>query len=332
MGKYARNFFCLFLAYRSNRTKSIRTDSPNSNIIDETENTQMELACVLEETVHVFPAFRLNWFESARDSPIDFRADDEYIVADVNRNNIVFRAQGDLFKLHAGGRMWDAAGYPVVTFRKKIMTAHSRWQVFRGNNIDSNHLLFSARKSSMLQVKTKLHVFLAINTAEDVCDFKRNERLLASPAVLANPDWVIRLSFCAPESAHVDLEIFKTTDGDYIVEDVNRNSIVLKVEGKLFKLHDGVRLNDADGNPVVTLRKKVEESCTRDSGSIYDGDASTIVAEMHKKSDKSGKFIVKVHPKMDYAFATTIILILDRMKSSIELKKVSSVVVNSLDN
>ncbi|KAB1224528.1 Protein LURP-one-related 15 [Morella rubra] len=139
-------------------------------------------------------------------------------------------------------------------------------------------------------------------------------------------------SFCAPESAHVDLEIFKTTDGDYIVEDVNRNSIVLKVEGKLFKLHDGFRRNDAVGNPVVTLRKKkataharwqifkghsvdsndllftaltssmfqvktklhvflanntaedvfyfkVEESCTRDSGSIYDGDASTIVAE-----------------------------------------------------
>ncbi|KAB1221825.1 Protein LURP-one-related 15 [Morella rubra] len=144
--------------------------------------------------------------------PVDleiFRADDEYIVADVNRNNIVFRAQGDLFKLHAGGRMWDAAGYPVVTFRKKIMTAHSRWQVFRGNNIDSNHLLFSARKSSMLQVKTKLHVFLAINTAEDVCDFK-----------------------------------------------------------------------------------------------------------MHKKSGKSSKFMVRVHPNMDYAFVVAIILILDRMNTS----------------
>ncbi|KAB1209000.1 Protein LURP1 [Morella rubra] len=55
------------------------------------------------------------------------------------------------------------------------MTAHSRWQVFRGNSIESKDLLFSARKSSMLQVKTKLHVFLANNTAEDVCDFKVKE-------------------------------------------------------------------------------------------------------------------------------------------------------------
>ncbi|KAB1221826.1 Protein LURP-one-related 15 [Morella rubra] len=110
--------------------------------------------------------------------PVDleiFRTDDEYIVADVNRNTIVFRVQGDLFKLHNGVRVHDAAGDPVVTLRKKIMTAHSRWEVFRGDSIDSEDLLFSARKSSMLQFKTKLHVFLANNTAEDVCDFKLKE-------------------------------------------------------------------------------------------------------------------------------------------------------------
>ncbi|KAB1221829.1 Protein LURP-one-related 15 [Morella rubra] len=103
------------------------------------------------------------------DSPIDFS------LADVNRNNIVFGVQGDFFKLHDGVRLHDAAGDPFVTLRKKIMTAHSRWQVFRGNSIESKDLLFSARKSSMLQVKTKLHVFLANNTAEDVCDFKVKE-------------------------------------------------------------------------------------------------------------------------------------------------------------
>ncbi|KAB1227970.1 Protein LURP-one-related 15 [Morella rubra] len=167
--------------------------------------------------------------------PVDleiFRTDDEYIVADVNRNNIVFRVQGDLFKLHDGVRLHDAAGDPVVTLRKKIMTAHSLWQVFRGKSIDSKDLLFSARKSSMLQVKTKLHVFLASNTAEDVCDFE------------------------------------------------------------------------------------VKESWSHDSCAIYAGNSSTIVAEMHKKSSKSVKFMVKVHPNMDYAFVVAIILILDVMNTS----------------
>ncbi|KAL7095182.1 hypothetical protein ACP275_10G008000 [Erythranthe tilingii] len=33
-------------------------------------------------------------------------------------------------------------------------------------------MLFSVRKSSLLQMKTKLDVFMAANTKEDVCDFK----------------------------------------------------------------------------------------------------------------------------------------------------------------
>ncbi|XVE84384.1 hypothetical protein DITRI_Ditri17bG0008100 [Diplodiscus trichospermus] len=54
------------------------------------------------------------------------------------------------------------------------MTAHDRWQVFRGDSSDSRDLIFSAKRSSikMLQLNTKLKVFLANNTKEDVCDFK----------------------------------------------------------------------------------------------------------------------------------------------------------------
>lgn len=52
------------------------------------------------------------------------------------------------------------------------MTALDRWQVFKGDSKDSSDLLFSAKRSSMFQLKTKLDVFLANNTKEEVCDFK----------------------------------------------------------------------------------------------------------------------------------------------------------------
>lgn len=53
-----------------------------------------------------------------------------------------------------------------------MMTAHDRWQVFRGDSTESSDLLFSAKRSSIIQLKAKLDVFLANNTKEEVCDFK----------------------------------------------------------------------------------------------------------------------------------------------------------------
>ncbi|KHN29540.1 Protein LURP-one-related 15 [Glycine soja] len=52
------------------------------------------------------------------------------------------------------------------------MTAHDRWQAFRGESTDAKDLIFTLKRSSLIQFKTKLHVFLANNTKEDVCDFK----------------------------------------------------------------------------------------------------------------------------------------------------------------
>ncbi|CAL5444228.1 unnamed protein product [Camellia sinensis] len=47
-----------------------------------------------------------------------------------------------------------------------------RWQLFRGQSSDPKDLLFSVKKSSLIQFKTELDVFLAANTKEEVCDFK----------------------------------------------------------------------------------------------------------------------------------------------------------------
>lgn len=53
-----------------------------------------------------------------------------------------------------------------------MMSMHGRWQVFRGESTKPRDLLFSAKRSSLFQWKTKLDVFLANNTEEEVCDFK----------------------------------------------------------------------------------------------------------------------------------------------------------------
>jgi hypothetical protein len=52
------------------------------------------------------------------------------------------------------------------------MTAHYRWQVFRGKSVEESDLIFSVMRSSMLQLEAKLQVFLANNIREDVCDFR----------------------------------------------------------------------------------------------------------------------------------------------------------------
>ncbi|KAM3287965.1 protein LURP-one-related 10 [Capsicum chacoense] len=92
-------------------------------------------------------------------------------VTDVN-GNIVFKVKGKLFSLRDRRVLLDAAGNPIVTFQQKILSAHRRWQVYRGESTDSKDFLFSVKKSSLLQFKTKLDVFLAHNTKEDVCDFR----------------------------------------------------------------------------------------------------------------------------------------------------------------
>ncbi|KAI3927112.1 hypothetical protein MKX01_029880 [Papaver californicum] len=90
-------------------------------------------------------------------------------VFDTNGNNI-FKVKGNFFSHR---RMpVDAAGNPIVTLQEKRFTLHGRWKVYRGDSSSSKNLLFTVKKSSCLQVKTKLNVFLASNKAEDVCDLK----------------------------------------------------------------------------------------------------------------------------------------------------------------
>ncbi|GER44282.1 hypothetical protein STAS_21182 [Striga asiatica] len=92
-------------------------------------------------------------------------------VTDIN-GNVMFTVRGKLFSLRDRRVLLDAFGNPVITFQQKILSAHRRWQVFRGESTEPKDLLFSVRKSSIIQLKTKLHVYMAANTSEDVCDFR----------------------------------------------------------------------------------------------------------------------------------------------------------------
>ncbi|KAF9595642.1 hypothetical protein IFM89_021213 [Coptis chinensis] len=94
-----------------------------------------------------------------------------FAVSDVN-GNVIFKVKGSMFSLHDNRVLLDATGNPLLTLRQKMISAHRRWQVYRGDSSADKDLLFSVKKSSMLQFKTELDVFLAPNTKEDVCDFK----------------------------------------------------------------------------------------------------------------------------------------------------------------
>lgn len=98
-------------------------------------------------------------------------SDGDFSVLDVN-GNVVFKVKGKLLSLRDRRVLVDAVGNPIISMQQKMISMHRRWQVFRGDSSDEKDLLFSAKKSSLIQFKTNLDVFLASNTTEHACDFK----------------------------------------------------------------------------------------------------------------------------------------------------------------
>ncbi|XP_052299128.1 protein LURP-one-related 10 isoform X2 [Citrus sinensis] len=98
-------------------------------------------------------------------------ADGSFTVTDIN-DNIMFKVKEKHFSLHDKRTLLDPAGNPVVTITEKLISAHEKHYVFRGNSTDSKDLLFTVGKSKMIQLKTTLNVYLASNNKQDVCDFK----------------------------------------------------------------------------------------------------------------------------------------------------------------
>ncbi|CAN1276842.1 Protein LURP-one-related 15 [Linum perenne] len=85
--------------------------------------------------------------------------ENDFSVKDVN-GTIIFRIKSKLMSLHDRRKLLDANNNVLVSMSQK------------GDSKDDKDLLFTVKKSSMLQLKTELAVFLAGNTKEEVPDFR----------------------------------------------------------------------------------------------------------------------------------------------------------------
>ncbi|CAN6203454.1 unnamed protein product [Urochloa humidicola] len=84
----------------------------------------------------------------------------------------VLRVEGVSFSFRRRRVLHDAAGRPILTMERKVFSMHDAWKVFTGDSTSSRDLLFTVKRTSVFQLKTSMGVFLAGNTAEQVCDFK----------------------------------------------------------------------------------------------------------------------------------------------------------------
>ncbi|KAK9288416.1 hypothetical protein L1049_016872 [Liquidambar formosana] len=94
-----------------------------------------------------------------------------FVVKDVN-GNVLFRAKEIFFTMHGRQVLLDAFENPIVNIRKKIMTAHKRCHVFKGDISDARDLLFTTKRHSILPCDNEIQVFLPNNKVEEICDFR----------------------------------------------------------------------------------------------------------------------------------------------------------------
>ncbi|XP_062167980.1 protein LURP-one-related 15-like [Alnus glutinosa] len=109
--------------------------------------------------------------------------DGNFVVTDVN-GAVIFRVSQRIISLRSRRVLLDGAGNPVVTLRGKITTVHDRWRVYRGESVEESDLIFSVKRTSMVQLRVKLNVFLANNTNEEVGDFRVEANFSESSCVV----------------------------------------------------------------------------------------------------------------------------------------------------
>ncbi|KAJ6969071.1 protein LURP-one-related 10-like [Populus alba x Populus x berolinensis] len=104
--------------------------------------------------------------------PVDLEMMNDCKVTDED-GNLIFQVRSKIATVRDIRYLQDAYGNILVSLKHKLMTAHGRWEVFRGESIEQKDLLFSVKQSSLFQlVSSKLHVFLPSNTTESVPDFR----------------------------------------------------------------------------------------------------------------------------------------------------------------
>ncbi|TYI68569.1 hypothetical protein E1A91_D08G097400v1 [Gossypium mustelinum] len=79
----------------------------------------------------------------------------------------MIKIKGKIFSIHDRRLLTDAAGNPICTLRHKMASIQGGKHGRKRSDVHSEAII-----SSMIQLKTKLHVFLATSPKENVCDFK----------------------------------------------------------------------------------------------------------------------------------------------------------------
>ncbi|CAN1276843.1 Protein LURP-one-related 15 [Linum perenne] len=153
--------------------------------------------------------------------PVDMTlGENDFSVKDVN-GTIIFRIKSKLMSLHDRRKLLDANNNVLVSMSQKLMTAHRRWKAYRGDSKDDKDLLFTVKKSSMLQLKTELAVFLAGNTKEEVPDFRVKGSFNESSCViyLGNTNKIIAQSMATMlfEADNFRVTIYPNVDYAFIV-------------------------------------------------------------------------------------------------------------------
>ncbi|BAF13609.1 Os03g0816700, partial [Oryza sativa Japonica Group] len=85
---------------------------------------------------------------------------------------VVMRLEGAVFSLRKRTLLLDAARRPVLTMTDSTYLMSSMWHAFRGDSTSRRSVLFSVVKESVVQVRTKIFVYLGgYRSADQVPDF-----------------------------------------------------------------------------------------------------------------------------------------------------------------
>ncbi|XVF84078.1 hypothetical protein PTKIN_Ptkin16aG0546000 [Pterospermum kingtungense] len=86
--------------------------------------------------------------------------------------NVLLQVDGGVWNLHKKRVMKDPSGLPVVTLREKGLSWKQQWLIHQGESSERNHFLCGVQRSSALQLKNNLDVYLASNCKEADRDFR----------------------------------------------------------------------------------------------------------------------------------------------------------------
>ncbi|CAJ2675080.1 unnamed protein product [Trifolium pratense] len=101
----------------------------------------------------------------------DISLRDNFTIKDINKN-VVFKVKSPLATILTPRQhrfLYDANRNLILHLQESLLVKDS-WKAFRGESIEPKHLIFRKKRSSLLQLKTKLNVFSASNNT-GVCDF-----------------------------------------------------------------------------------------------------------------------------------------------------------------